>query len=349
MKNVTCFLKFFFLILVLQGVAFTAPAVSSEHALLKTPLARNEIVFIDSSVDDYWKIVDGIKNLNIEIIWLENGIEDVFRVMAERKGLDAIHFISHGEPGVIKLGNDLIDRKTIEHYAGQFFTWRRSLKRGADILIYGCNTAEGDVGSILLSRISVLTGANVAGSENRTGSRMLGGDWVLEKQIGKIETAAITAPAYGATLDLPDARSYADDSGNVYLGGDFIEFGVGANGSSGVISSLSTPTGFYGRQNETAGGFLGDADGFDNGADLRIDYFLPGTPAEGWGVSVDSSSAVNSHTTTGITYAFENQSTGDTLRTIGTGTHNGLQIDHEISFEKTYNLDFACVTMRFIN
>ncbi len=139
---------------------------------------------------------------------------------------------------------------------------------------------------------------------------------------------------------LPGARSGVDaDSGNVYLGGNFIEFGIGQNGSSGQAKGEDKISGFYGRQNDgdsTAPGFLGDADGFNNGADLRIDYFLPGTEAEGWGVSLNNGSLVhgcNSHSSNNISpYAFVDASVGSVLRTTGTGSWNGLQIDHNISF-----------------
>jgi len=65
--------------------------------------------------------------------------------------------------------------------------------------------------------------------------------------------------------------------------GNFIELGVrkppaseaGKFGTSGSI-----PSGFFGRFSGSGIGMVGDADGFNTGADLRIDYFLPGTPAE---------------------------------------------------------------------
>ncbi len=142
---------------------------------------------------------------------------------------------------------------------------------------------------------------------------------------------------------LPGARSGVDGgSGNVYLGGNFIEFGIGQNGSSGKAKSNLKITDFYGRQEDESGtssapGFLGDADGFGNGADLRIDYFLPGIAAEGWGVSLNNGvlvHALNSHSSDDITpYSFFNASAGDNLRTTGTGTWNGLKIDHAISFD----------------
>jgi hypothetical protein len=45
---------------------------------------------------------------------------------------------------------------------------------GGDILIYACNTAEGDKGINFVDSLAQLTGRDIAASTNRTG---LGGDW----------------------------------------------------------------------------------------------------------------------------------------------------------------------------
>ncbi|MDK9724086.1 MAG: filamentous hemagglutinin N-terminal domain-containing protein [Sterolibacteriaceae bacterium MAG5] len=91
-----------------------------------------------------------------------------------------------------------------------------------------------------------------------------------------------------------DANStrYAVVDGNYFLGNKYIELGLcggsaaavancTAGGSkSGKFGTSNKPSLFFGRAAGSGIGMTGDADGFGAGTDLRIDYFLPGTPAE---------------------------------------------------------------------
>ena len=55
-------------------------------------------------------------------------------------------------------------------------------------MIYGCNFGEGEAGQAAAVRLAELTGADIAASDDLTGSTELGGDWDLEVQTGTIET-----------------------------------------------------------------------------------------------------------------------------------------------------------------
>ena len=56
-------------------------------------------------------------------------------------------------------------------------------------MIYGCNLAGSMDGQTLVDELSVLSGADVAASDDLTGSEELGGDWNLEYKAGEIETS----------------------------------------------------------------------------------------------------------------------------------------------------------------
>lgn len=84
---------------------------------------------------------------------------------------------------------------------------------------------------------------------------------------------------------------YAIVDGNYFLGGKYIEIGICgpsstacSSGGLGKFGTSNKPSLFFGRQTGTGIGMVGDADGFGAGADLSIDYFLPGTPAEQFAV-----------------------------------------------------------------
>ncbi|MFZ5374724.1 MAG: filamentous hemagglutinin N-terminal domain-containing protein [Campylobacterota bacterium] len=75
------------------------------------------------------------------------------------------------------------------------------------------------------------------------------------------------------------ATRYAIVNGDVFLGGKYIEIGINL-ASGGKFGTTSKPSLFFGRQSGSGVGMTGDADGFGTGSDLRIDYFLPGSPYE---------------------------------------------------------------------
>ena len=82
-------------------------------------------------------------------------------------------------------------------------------------MFYGCNLAGSDDGLALLDKLGQLTGADVAASDNLTGSAALGGDWVFEYVHGSLESAlALSAEMqqdFQAVLGAPTA-----DAGGPY-------------------------------------------------------------------------------------------------------------------------------------
>ncbi|RXJ98776.1 hypothetical protein CRU98_08405 [Arcobacter sp. CECT 8986] len=96
-----------------------------------------------------------------------------------------------------------------------------------------------------------------------------------------------------------NALRYAIVNNDIFLGNQYIEIGINY-AEGGKLGSNTKPSLFYGRQGVNSGiGMIGDADGFGEGQDLRIDYFLPGTPAESFAAKYDESGS----TTTGHNYA----------------------------------------------
>ena len=73
-------------------------------------------------------------------------------------------------------------------YADELAAIGQSLSEKADLLIYGCNFGQGELGGNAAARLAQLTGADVAASVDLTGHADLGGDWDLEYSVGSIET-----------------------------------------------------------------------------------------------------------------------------------------------------------------
>jgi len=95
----------------------------------------------------------------------------------------------------VRLGNDILDNASLTEQQSNLAGWANSLSESADILIYGCNIGGTEDGLALMSGLSNITGADVAISDDNTGSESLHGDWELEKQTGVIETQALLSAA----------------------------------------------------------------------------------------------------------------------------------------------------------
>jgi filamentous hemagglutinin family protein len=100
-----------------------------------------------------------------------------------------------------------------------------------------------------------------------------------------------------------NSSRFAVVGGNYFFGNEYIEVGVcGPTASKcssaepGKFGTSNKPSLFFGRSAVGGIGMVGDADGFGVGADLRIDYFLPGSPAEQF-------SAIYTGTTTSRNFA----------------------------------------------
>ncbi len=170
------------------------------EGLAEPDSGHTELIFIDSGVEDVQGLIAGL-NPAAEIIFLNansDGLEQIAEVVSDRKDIDAIHILSHGEPGEITLGNAVLDAGSIDGaHADELATIQTALSDDADILIYGCNFGSNyDV----LTQLAAATGADVAASTDDTGAAARGGDWDLESSTGTIEAESIAAEHWNGLL-----------------------------------------------------------------------------------------------------------------------------------------------------
>ena len=193
-------------------------------AAYDTSAARQEIVFLSPSVRDYHKLLDGISP-NVEVFVFDparDGVQQMAEVLVGRSGVDAIHIISHGSQAELTLGSARLTLEAMNGpYADELVMIGQSLSENADLLIYGCNFGQGELGGDAAARLAQLTGADVAASVDLTGHADLGGDWDLEYSVGSIETGvAFTSDARqtwdGLLMTLTSTGEFTvnDPSGN---------------------------------------------------------------------------------------------------------------------------------------
>ncbi len=172
-------------------------------------------VFLDSRVNDLDLLVSQF-DAGTEYCVLDatsDGLLQMQESLAGRSGYDSIQIFSHGSPGSLMLGSSSFSLANVNDYAATLSQIGTSLSPSGDILLYGCNVAAGDEGRAFVESVARLTQADVAASDDVTGSAALGGDWVLEVENGNVERAVGTidnAQNYPYTLGSATYSSVRD-------------------------------------------------------------------------------------------------------------------------------------------
>ena len=210
---------------------------------------RKEVAFIDTGVADYQTLVDGIR-AGVEVVLLDAGQDGLAQMAVwaqSHTGYDAVHVLSHGADGTLYLGRDILNQAQLADAGVQsaLIALGKSLTDDGDILLYGCFIASGDAGKAFTANLASLTGADIAASDDLTGSSLLGGNWVLEN--GETTFALDFSSRYAFTLPAPPNGTYT------FAGASSSNNNTTVNTADGffVLSSFST-----GRT------MLTDADGF---------------------------------------------------------------------------------------
>jgi hypothetical protein len=175
-----------------------APTQAAVQAASQGTLS--EWVFIDSGVPDLQSFLKDFEQqakqgraLNVVVIEAgEDGVSRISQALADQQHVGAIHIISHGSEGAVQLGATTLDAQVLRQRAGELAQWGASLSDSADLLLYGCDVAAHAKGQAFMQDLAALTGADVAASTDVTGA---GGNWLLERSTGQVDTAmAVSAP-----------------------------------------------------------------------------------------------------------------------------------------------------------
>ena len=160
------------------------------------------LLIIDARVADHQSLLADLPgNVTVRVIGVEeSGIAVISEALAEGGDFDAVHIVSHGSAGALSLGSDAIRNDTLAGQSEALQGWAQHLAADADILLYGCDIAQGEAGQALVTELARLTGADIAASANATGSAEQGGDWVLERQTGRIEAATLSGVGFAGLL-----------------------------------------------------------------------------------------------------------------------------------------------------
>ena len=175
-----------------------------------------EFIFVDPTVENYEAFIAGVTSQATVIVLDEkqDGIQQISQVLASQQNVSAIHLVAHGTAGSLKLGSTWLTQDSLEAQSRLLQGWSEALTDQADVLIYGCDVAAGEVGAAFIESFGQLTGADVAASTDRTGASTLGGDWDLEFTLGAIETDVIQGHYDGVLAGITIQQLYTQWQAN---------------------------------------------------------------------------------------------------------------------------------------
>jgi glucose/arabinose dehydrogenase len=180
-----------------SGAAEQSSVVANAIDAGQQSLSGGTLVIVDSSVKDLDLLSESMTDDAVLVVIPSgsDGIAVMSQTITRYRDIGAIHLFTHGSDGQLNLGIETVDSDTLEQRADQLRSWRASLSKNADLMIYGCDLAASNVGRTFIAKLGLLTGADIAASTNRTGSQSLGADFVLEHTLGSIETDIIVSHA----------------------------------------------------------------------------------------------------------------------------------------------------------
>ncbi|MCT7977846.1 DUF4347 domain-containing protein [Laspinema olomoucense] len=212
------------------------PFLLSESTSPLYPVWENtspkEILFADPTVTGYETLIASTP-AELQVVVLDpnrDAIAQISEILSQQQQpLGGLHILSHAQSGMLHLGKSVLTAATLPQ--AEISQWAKSLTPDADILLYGCNLAA-DLGGFV-NRLATVTGADIAASDNLTGSADLGGDWELEAHTGPIEVQIpFSAEAIGAYQGILAPEISLSSSNLTYT----------ENGGFAVLDSTATAT-----------------------------------------------------------------------------------------------------------
>jgi Ca2+-binding RTX toxin-like protein len=243
-------------------------------------LPSPNFVFIDSRIANLEFVVAG---LAASARWAvihpdQDGLTQIAAALQGSSNLQSIQVLSHGGPGSLLLGSGSITTSTLQSQSALLASIGAALAPDGDLLLYGCNVAQGDEGAQFIALLAQLTGADVAASTDLTGEAALGGDWVLEASTGAIESAGVALNAQASDA-IGVLANITGTTGNDSING---------TSSADSISGLEGNDTVYGQAGDDSleGGAGDDFLWDDEGNDLILGG--SGNDAIGSGAGVDT-------------------------------------------------------------
>jgi len=238
------------------------------------------IVVIDTSIEGYESLMSGVAaDAKLILLSPEKGLSGLADILAGYQNIGSLQILSHGDVGVLYLAGDTISAQSLAEHSDALAAIGAAMAEDGDILLYGCRIGEGGEGLDLIQAIAGATGADVAASNDLTGSGQTGdgasSDWDLEVSYGDVAQSSAfkgSETDFTATLQLAAGTITFSDLGEI--AGTFASpvqdpSATDVDGS-GLDATLNTSGGSGGVIQATSSPFPGD--GGDSATDNTLQF-----------------------------------------------------------------------------
>src|SRR5262249_38827203 len=153
---------------------------------------RTEIAFVDCGVSNIDELLRGLR-ADVEPIVLDpatSASAQIARTLTERADVGVVHIVAHGRPGEVSFASGSLSLATIADQAAELAAIGRALGEDGDLLLWSCNTGDGECGAALVQELAHVIAANVAAASGRVGAAALGGRWTLDAQSAAMDVRA---------------------------------------------------------------------------------------------------------------------------------------------------------------
>ncbi|MBO8087680.1 MAG: DUF4347 domain-containing protein [Marichromatium sp.] len=221
-----------------------------------------QIAVIDTQVPDYQSLQFAAEEAGLEVILLSgngDGIEELAEALEGRSGIEALHILSHGASGQVYLGDDVLSSDSLDEHLDALGIISSAISEDGDLLLYGCEVGADGAGRAFLGDLSILTGADVAASDDATGADALGGDWDLEVTRGTIDAtpwAATGVEGFDGVLAFTGTVTFNSASTNGFYNSEYssVNGTYTFSGYTLVFDGESSSTAVYAAEYATVGG-----------------------------------------------------------------------------------------------
>ena len=115
--------------------SITGESISLEPVeILPEGSDTHQLVFIGSDVKDRQTLVDNISGAT-DVVLLDSDSDELIQIsehLSNYQDLDAVHIVSHGEPGQLSFSNSQLNQDTLPEYVHLVEDWGNSLSAEAD-------------------------------------------------------------------------------------------------------------------------------------------------------------------------------------------------------------------------
>ena len=146
-----------------------------------------EILFVDPSVPDLETILFNLRpEVEAIVKWRRPAARQMAAALKEYRGLNTVHVIAHGAPGLVRFATGEWSAETLEDEARDLAAIGDALGTDRDLLLWSCYAGEGTRGRALVDALHRVTGAPVGAATHLVGAAALGGGWELEHAVSSL-------------------------------------------------------------------------------------------------------------------------------------------------------------------